>query len=200
MWYLPWCRAGSSKHLLVSLKLRQGIPTTVAFASRLGFPLWRKTLQCARSGEDAQRLTEYLVTHATHRATECRAGANAFCHPNVWPMRAFPSSFFNWKVMLTYPCGGSHINVLEMLAAFSSIKWRCRHPELLAQRFAHLLDSQVCVSALAKGRSSAPNLLYVQRRLNALLLAASLSLIAAYVGTADNPADTPSRWHEKHKH
>jgi hypothetical protein len=84
-----------------------------------------------------------------------------------------------------------------MRAVLSSIKWRSRQADLVGQRCVHLVDSQVCMGAIAKGRSPSSDLVFVLKRINSLLLASSLTLLVSYVSTHDNPADAPSRWHHK---
>ena len=55
------------------------------------------------------------------------------------------------------------------------------------------------MSAMAKGRSSSRALNSILRRLNALRLAAGLSVVVGYVNTLENPADKPSRQLQKVK-
>jgi hypothetical protein len=99
--------------------------------------------------------------------------------------------------MLSYPLSYAHINVQELRAVLAAIKWRTRLPSEIGLRCVHVVDSQVSLLSLAKGRSSSSRLCYVLRRINALQLAAGLQVLWAYVHTADNPADRPSRWVRK---
>jgi hypothetical protein len=69
---------------------------------------------------------------------------------------------------------------------------------MLDRRFVHFVDSQVAMLCLAKGRSSSSSLCFIIQRIASTLLAASLSPIFAYVTSADNPADGPSRWLKQH--
>ena len=75
-----------------------------------------------------------------------------------------------------------HINVLEMRAVLTALRWRFSKKGWLCTRFIHLVDLQVCLHALARGRSSS-------RKLRRTLLR-----IDSLVGITDqNPADAPSR-------
>ena len=60
-------------------------------------------------------------------------------------------------------------------------------------RFAHLMDSQVCLAVVTKGRSSSRRLNRVLRKVAALLVATGSYAIVGYVSTGVNPADGPSR-------
>ena len=60
-------------------------------------------------------------------------------------------------------------------------------------RFLHLLDSQVAIGVVSKGRSASLPLARVADKIAALTLAGRLRPLVAYVATDDNPADAPSR-------
>ena len=63
----------------------------------------------------------------------------------------------------------------------------------MSSRFLHLVDSQVVLGAVTKGRSSSRHLGRVVDRLNALILAANARKLLAFVWSVWNPADDPSR-------
>ena len=86
-----------------------------------------------------------------------------------------------------------HINVLELRAALLAVHWVLTYPSSLTSRVYLLLDSTVAFFTLWKGRSSSPRLLLVLRKISALLLSSSLSLLSGWVPSAVNPADAPSR-------
>ena len=86
-----------------------------------------------------------------------------------------------------------HINVGEAIARRTTIRRLTRQPACRRKRHVVLLDSRVLLGAAVKGRSPS-------RRLNAVLkhsvpdiLAFQLQLGHAWVSTAFNPADGPSR-------
>jgi hypothetical protein len=86
-----------------------------------------------------------------------------------------------------------HINVKEMLALRTAIRWAVKKPNSPDSRLLVLTDSAVCVAAIAKGRSSSRPLLRVQRQINAMLLACGIFLSVRWIPSASNPADRPSR-------
>ena len=71
---------------------------------------------------------------------------------------------------------------------------RFRRSSEIRARFAHLLDSQVCIGLLCKGRSSSQIMRRLLRKTASLLLSSSSQIVLLYVKTDDNPADAPSRW------
>jgi hypothetical protein len=88
---------------------------------------------------------------------------------------------------------GDHINVLELRAVHTAVRWVISSPASISTRLLLLSDSSVCVFSLLKGRSSSLQLLPRLRTIAALLLAAGLSLVPRWVPTDLNPADGPSR-------
>ena len=110
-----------------------------------------------------------------------------------------PSKLWKWRIVSgwkwTKP--GDHINVLELRAILTSLKWRVIHKRQVRTRMIHLTDSLVCLHCLTRGRSSSRKLRRTLGRINALLLASSSQALWAYVHTDQNPADRPSRWSRK---
>ncbi len=74
-----------------------------------------------------------------------------------------------------------------------ALHWLLSFPSTLGRRVFLLVDSTVALFSLLKGRSSAPSTLLVLRKIGALLLASSMSLLAGWVPSAVNPADAASR-------
>jgi hypothetical protein len=102
-----------------------------------------------------------------------------------------------WQTLVSVPWrrAGDHINVLELRAVHTAVRWVISSPASISTRLLLLSDSTVCVFSLLKGRSSSPQLLPRLRTISALLLAAGLSLVPRWVPTDLNPADGPSRLH-----
>ena len=106
-----------------------------------------------------------------------------------------PSKLWRWRVV----CGWQwrhrqhHINVLEMNAVHTCLKWRLGRRRQHTCRFIHLTDSLVCLHSLSRGRSSSRKLRSVLSKINSLLLACDAHPIWGYVSTHQNPADRPSR-------
>lgn len=86
-----------------------------------------------------------------------------------------------------------HINVLELRALTTAVRWVLSFREAVNCRVLVLCDSQVVVGAVTKGRSSSQLLLRRLRYLAAMVLASGLRLAVRWVASADNPADGPSR-------
>ena len=139
-------------------------------------------------------LGELCLRNASYRGSDVRMTTGTLYNPNCWPRRPIEANLFQWRVVISYHQSGAHINVLELQAALAATKWRLRRPQNIRTRWVHLLDSQVCLAVVVKGRSSSRQLGAVLRRLNALVLAGSGQGLYAYVSTHDNPANAPSRW------
>ena len=112
-----------------------------------------------------------------------------------------PAKLWRWRTVVGWKWKGNreHINVLELRAAFTALRWRIERKQLLHTKFVHLLDSLVSLHALSRGRSSSKKLRRTLLRTNALLLATKSQAVWAYVHTAQNPADAPSRRPPKRK-
>ena len=114
---------------------------------------------------------------------------------------SIPSNLWRWKTVCGWRWSGTaeHINVLEMRAVLTALKWRFARKGWIRTRFLHLVDSQVCLHALARGRSSSRKLRRTLLRINSLLLASGAHGVWTYVHTELNPADRPSRHPVKKK-
>ena len=108
---------------------------------------------------------------------------------------SLPARLWTWKTV----CGwqwedtSEHINVLELRAALTTIRWRVERLYQVDMRCIHLVDSLVVLHCLSRGRSSSRKIRRTLMRLNAYLLASGLQPVWAYVDTGQNPADRPSR-------
>ena len=108
---------------------------------------------------------------------------------------SLPASLWTWRTVMGWPWKGSpeHINVLELRAVLTSLRWRIIKKHAIRSKFVHMIDSLVCLHSLSRGRSSSRKLRRTMSRVNALLLASGSHAVWAYVHTGDNPADRPSR-------
>ena len=106
-----------------------------------------------------------------------------------------PSNLWKWRTISGWVWKGSpeHINVLEMRAVLTTLRWRLEKRKQVKQKFVHLIDSQVVLHSLSRGRSSSRKLRRTLLRINSLLLASGCYGVWAYVHTSLNPADRPSR-------
>jgi hypothetical protein len=108
------------------------------------------------------------------------------------PIGALPRAL--WRTIVSSEWSiAEHINVLELRAVGTAVRWMASRPVSSGRRVLLLSDSQVVVGAVSKGRSSSRDLLVCLRVLCAWLLATGLQLVVRWVASADNPADEPSR-------
>ena len=147
----------------------------------------------ASSGRETMAV-EHLLRNAIFKDCDVRVASGRLTRPILWLRISIDPLRWKWKVILSYPAKGDHINVAEMNAILTSIRWRVRSATNVCRRCVHFSDSQVCISVLVRGRSSSYQLNKTLHRINCLLLASSLSLAFAYIRTDINPADRPSRW------
>lgn len=89
-----------------------------------------------------------------------------------------------------------HINILELRAVSTGVRWALSHPAATGSRLLVLSDSAVAVASLAKGRSSSPAVNRRIRQIAALCLASGLLLSICWLPSETNPADEPSRRHQ----
>eukprot|EP00435_Cladocopium_sp_Y103_P064308 s327_g26.t1 len=108
---------------------------------------------------------------------------------------SLPSRLWKWKEVTGWCWRGApeHINVLEMRAVLTTVRWWIIKKQWVNHKVLHLLDSMVCLHSLSRGRSSSRKLRRTLMKINALLLTANLRGHWAYVHTSQNPADRPSR-------
>ena len=136
----------------------------------------------------------HLHRNASYKGADLRLGTSRFTHPNRWPRESIPVERWKWSVGGSFPLSGQHINALEMQAILAAFRWRVGRSGSTRARILHIADSQVCLAALVKGRSSSYVLNRIVAKINALILAANLLPIYSFIASARNPADRPSRW------
>ena len=108
---------------------------------------------------------------------------------------SIPSKLWRWRTVAGWQWTGDseRINVLELRAVLTTIKWRVEQLGQMNIRSLHLVDSLVVLHALTRGRSSSRKLRRTLMRIGSILLACGLSPLWSYVDTKENPADRPSR-------
>ena len=108
---------------------------------------------------------------------------------------SMPSKLWRWKAISGWRWTGDaeHINVLELRAVLTTVRWRIEQLGQMNIRSLHLVDSLVVLRALTRGRSSSRKMRRTLMRINALLLSCGLAPMWSYVDTKQNPADKPSR-------
>ena len=108
---------------------------------------------------------------------------------------SIPSRLWRWRTVAgwTWKSHTDHINVLELRAILSTVKWRLEQRGQMHKRWIHLTDSLACLHSLCRGRTSSRKLRRTLTRINCLLLATRSQPLWGYVHTHQNPADRPSR-------
>ena len=87
----------------------------------------------------------------------------------------------------------AHSGALEAHGVALGLRWLLRSVARHSKRTTILIDAQVVLGAVRKGRSSAPSLKRDLRFIGALIIGGDLLLRCLYVPSEDNPADAPSR-------
>ena len=83
----------------------------------------------------------------------------------------------DWRVIVAAPFRhAEHINVLELRALTTAVRWAFSSPRAICSRLLAWVDSTVVMFAARKGRSSAYQLLRLLRRLSAFLLCSGMML------------------------
>ncbi|CAK0812662.1 unnamed protein product, partial [Prorocentrum cordatum] len=140
------------------------------------------------------QIVEELIRRAEVRGLDVRLDTLEVMRPDLWPRRPISVSRWTWKTVLVWKWRWkSHITALEVLSTLAGLRWRFRVGHHLGTRFAHLMDSQVGLGVISRGRSSSHLLNAAVKRISALVLAASARPIYGYTETDKNPADDPSR-------
>ena len=135
-----------------------------------------------------------LLRGADYRGSDVRLDSGELLKPGAWPRRSIDPARWEWYTLVAHRFHDEeHINLLEVRAAHLALRWRSRNAQRIGSRFFHLLDSQVALSVLVKGRSSSWRLNRALSRVNALTLAGSFLPSYAFVQSEWNPSDKPSR-------
>ena len=147
-------------------------------------------------GVDTVALVRRLLGMTTQKGEDLLVHAGSDPLPRHCRLRAsIPGRLWRWKEISgwVWKHPGEHINLLELRAILTTVRWKILRGRRLRVRFLHLTDSLVCLHALTRGRSSSRKLRRTIQRLNAYLLAADLHPLWGYIHTSQNPADRPSR-------
>lgn len=107
--------------------------------------------------------------------------------------------FHRLRASLPKPLAVAHGVWMEMERLQRTYQCSRVEGSALRRRMVHLTDSLVCLYTLTRGRTSSRKLRRTLARINALLLLSNNIAVWAYVHTALNPADAPSRGHFKRK-
>ena len=80
-----------------------------------------------------------------------------------------------------------------MRTVLLTLKWLLRSADVVGCRCVHVVDSQVCIGVLCKGRTSARLLKSCAQKIAATVVASSTYFYYVFVESAHNPADKASR-------
>ena len=170
------------------------------FQTFLQRPLMTQTRK-KLSGQGKQ-LVYKLLSQVSIKGDDVLLQSSSEDHVKYHRLRAtIPAKLWKWRTVAGWKWtgGAEHINVLEMRAALTALKWRIERLKCLNTKFVHLLDSLVCLHSLSRDRSSSRKLKRTLLRVNALLLGTRTQVVWTYVHTKENPADAPSRHPRKRK-
>ena len=152
--------------------------------------------------EKALKLVHKLLTLVSVKGEDIALQAASDDLVKYHRLRAsVPAKLWRWYTAASWKWTGEkeHINVLEMRAVLTALRWRLECHKKVHVKFVHLVDSLVAMHSLSRGRSSSRKLRRTILKITALLLATKSQSVWAYVHTKDNPADAPSRRPQKRK-
>ncbi len=132
-----------------------------------------------------------LIEMVGYRGSDLHVDTLAFYRPDRLPRTSIELMPGNGTVKGWKWKHKDHINVLEMEALYQSLRWKMRGGRLVNRRFLHLVDSQVVLGVVAKGRSSSHKLNRVVKKINLLLLGCHAYMLLGWVRSELNPADEP---------
>ena len=101
-----------------------------------------------------------------------------------WQFRTAISARARWQ---------AHSGLLEAHGLLLALKWALRSARHFHQRLVVLVDAKAILGAASKGRTSAPGIRGILRKIGALLMGTNSLLRLVYIPSEDNPADAPSR-------
>ena len=128
------------------------------------------------------RIFHSLIRASDYRGSDVRLDAGELLRPHAFPRRSLDPGKWAWYTALAHRFNDEeHINILELRAALTALKWRTRSARRLRTRFLHMVDSQVALAVLVKGRSRSWRLNRVLRQVGAVTLAGGLLPSYAYV-------------------
>ncbi|CAK0814337.1 unnamed protein product, partial [Prorocentrum cordatum] len=145
---------------------------------------------------EARQLVLHYLSRAEKGGSDVRLDYGVPYRPRGWPRTSLDPFVWKWRVVVSMAWPGrssTHINVRELQAATSAIRWRARKVAQHGSRFLHLVDSQVVAAIVTKGRSSSRKLQPILKRWMAVVVAADMYPLIGYVVSEDSPADEPSR-------
>ena len=135
-----------------------------------------------------------LARRVGHNGSDIRVSLGVPSNPRLFPRQSIPAAFWEWNICWKKRWEiKEHINALEMRSILLSLQWRLQHHGCTNLRILHLSDSSVCLSILAKGRTSSKALSHIVRKINSMTLICNIYLLGIHVDSVHNPTDAASR-------
>ena len=139
-------------------------------------------------------LNRELLRRVNHTGSDIRVATGLICNPKSYPRQSSCPDWWRWKALFrTRWKTPEHINCLELRAIFLALKHAIGHLRAADMRLFHISDSYICLSIVAKGRTSSIQLNRILKQFNAHLLAFGLYWIQSHVESFENPTDEASR-------
>jgi site-specific DNA-cytosine methylase len=166
-----------------------------------GIPL-RQYLDPERRLSDEELLVYLLTRNGTHKGADIRMDLGMPYAVGEMTRQSIDPSSWTWKVLMSYAWKqkDQHINVLETIAVLDLLRKLARSVKFHKSQIVILVDNQVVLSVLTKGRTSAKALQSPIRRVSAVLLASEVLACYGWIKSGWNPADGPSRWRARRSH
>ena len=142
-----------------------------------------------------ERLTRWYLARAGQRGSDVRLVSNELASPDRVQFAAIDPRLWRWRTQLSlrWQHKGTMIAELELQALLLEVRHRLRSTRNFHAAWLVIIDNMVTLSLLAKRRSSSRVLNRILTKLNMLCLASNARPCGAYVRSAANPADRPSR-------
>ena len=175
-------RMGMAPGFCAPLDATYPLQRTLSYGSAIGTPM------------TVGHLTRPLLTRVNHTGSDVRITSGAIMNPKTYPRQSAAAGWWLWKPV--FSCRWEkqeHINRLEMRSVLLALRWRIEHLGEANVRFIHLTDSYICMSIIAKGRSSSMMLMSILRKIAALEFGFNLLPILIHVESSENPTDAASR-------
>ena len=118
---------------------------------------------------------ESNMRFAIFRFSGVRVATGTICNPAGWPRSGVPADLWQWRTCLSFSQSGAYIIVLEPNALIDAVLWRMMAVPIFRAMFIHFCNSQVCVAAACKGKSSSNKLQRQLMRLSAPQLSIKVS-------------------------
>ena len=138
-------------------------------------------------------LAEAHVRASSSRGTEVRTDLGIPLQMKAAHRVSVDARRWQWRHVLSVKVKRKfHINRLELEGVDMALRWRLRS-QTRSRRCLHLVDSQVALAILSRGRTSSKRLTPAVRRVSARVLAAGMAVTYGFVRSCLNPSDRPSR-------